>query len=132
MIAETVGSIVCALMSNQGVSERIRTRRLSSGRSDGTGGLTPAPRSRPASLPFRFPLLEHPLSADRAFGVVMGWVGHPTAATVEIIKKGRSLVLRPRRRSWASLVRSLDRFTDDFMAAGRHQGRLQKRGPAFS
>jgi antitoxin VapB len=51
---------------------------------------------------------------------------------VEILKKGRSLVLRPRRRSWASLVRSLDRFTDDFMAAGRDQGRLQTRGRAFS
>lgn len=51
---------------------------------------------------------------------------------VEILKKGRSLVLRPRPRSWTSLVRSLDRFTDDFMAAGRHQGRLQKRGRAFS
>ena len=51
---------------------------------------------------------------------------------VEIRKKGRSLVLRPRRRSWTSLVRSLDRFTADFMAAGRRQGRLQKRGRAFS
>ena len=51
---------------------------------------------------------------------------------VEILKKGRSLVLRPRRRSWTSLVRSLDRFTGDFMAAGRHQGRLQTRGRAFS
>jgi len=51
---------------------------------------------------------------------------------VEILKKGRSLLLRPRRRSWTSLVRSLDRFTDDFMAAGRYQGRRQKRGRAFS
>lgn len=51
---------------------------------------------------------------------------------VEIIRKGRSLVLRPRRRSWTSLVRNLDRFTDDFMAAGRHHGRVQKRGRAFS
>lgn len=51
---------------------------------------------------------------------------------VEILKRGKSLVLRPRRRSWAALVRSLDRFTDDFMVAGRHQGRAQKRGRAFS
>ena len=57
---------------------------------------------------------------------------HIEGDEVEIIKKGRSLVLRPRRRSWASLLRSLDGFTDDFMAAGRHQGRVQKRGPAFS
>jgi antitoxin VapB len=51
---------------------------------------------------------------------------------VEILKKGRSLVLRLPRRSWTSLVRSLDRFTDDFMAAGRHQGRRQTRGRPFS
>ena len=50
---------------------------------------------------------------------------------VEILRKGKSLVLRPRRRSWASLVRSLERFTDDFMGAGRHQGRREKRGRAF-
>jgi antitoxin VapB len=50
---------------------------------------------------------------------------------VEILRKGKSLVLRPRRRSWASLVRSLERFTDDFMSAGRHQGRPEKRGRAF-
>ena len=51
---------------------------------------------------------------------------------VEILKKGRSLVLRPRRRSWAALLGSLERFTDDFMAAGRRQGRGQKRSRAFS
>jgi antitoxin VapB len=50
---------------------------------------------------------------------------------VEILRKGKSLVLRPRRRSWASLVRSLERFTDDFMSAGRHQGHPEKRGRAF-
>lgn len=51
---------------------------------------------------------------------------------VEIERKGDSLVLRPKRKSWAALVRSLDKFTDDFMKNGRHQPRTQKRGKAFS
>ncbi len=50
---------------------------------------------------------------------------------VEILKKGASLVLRPKRRSWAVLIKSLEKFTDDFMVGGRKQPRLQKRERAF-
>ena len=51
---------------------------------------------------------------------------------VEIQKKGNSLVLRPKKKSWASLVESLKKFTEDFMATGRRQPRIQKRSKLFS
>lgn len=51
---------------------------------------------------------------------------------VEILKRGASLLLRPKRRSWTALIDSLERFTDDFMEGGRNQPGLQKRGRAFS
>lgn len=51
---------------------------------------------------------------------------------VEIQKKGNSLVLRPKKKSWKSLVESLDKFTEDFMANGRRQPTIQKRSRMFS
>jgi len=51
---------------------------------------------------------------------------------VEIQKKGDSLVLRPKKKSWALLVESLDKFTEDFMANGRKQPSVQKRKKLFS
>jgi len=51
---------------------------------------------------------------------------------VEVEKKGDSLVLRPKRRSWAPLTESLDRFSSDFMEEGRAQPSDQKREEAFS
>ena len=51
---------------------------------------------------------------------------------VEILKKGKILVLRPKRKSWAVLMDSLHKFTDDFMEKGRKQLPVQKRGRAFS
>jgi len=51
---------------------------------------------------------------------------------VEIQKKGNSLVLRPKKKSWTSLVESLEKFTEDFMANERKQPRLQKRSKLFS
>lgn len=51
---------------------------------------------------------------------------------VEIIKKGATLVLLPKRKSWAALIDSLEKFTDDFMGSGRKQPRVQKRRRAFS
>ncbi len=42
---------------------------------------------------------------------------------VEIRRKGRAIVLEPRKRSWTSLFESLGKFTDDFMAEGRNQPR---------
>ena len=51
---------------------------------------------------------------------------------VEIQKKGDSLVLRPKKKSWSSLVESLDKFTEDFMSNGRKQPPIQKRSKLFS
>jgi antitoxin VapB len=51
---------------------------------------------------------------------------------VEIQKKGDSLVLRPKKKSWSSLIASLPKFTDDFMDKGRQQPVIQKRKRPFS
>lgn len=50
---------------------------------------------------------------------------------VEIRRQGGSLILRPRRESWAALVDSLKKFTDDFMEGGRRQPPAQDRGGPF-
>jgi antitoxin VapB len=50
---------------------------------------------------------------------------------VEIVKRGASLVLRPKKTSWSTLIESLHKFTDDFMEGGRKQPKLQKRTRAF-
>ena len=51
---------------------------------------------------------------------------------VEIRKQGGSLILRPKKKSWAALIESLDKFSDDFMEQGRHQPPAQSRGRPFS
>ena len=56
---------------------------------------------------------------------------HLEGNEVEIRRQGASLILRPKRRSWATLIESLDKFTDDFMEQGRHQPPAQNRGRAF-
>lgn len=51
---------------------------------------------------------------------------------VEIRRKGDTLILRPKRHSWDTLVDSLTKFTDDFLAPDdRRQPPLQKRDRAF-
>jgi antitoxin VapB len=50
---------------------------------------------------------------------------HLECDEVEIQKKGNSLVLRPKKKSWASLVESLDMFSKDFMAKRRRQLPIQ-------
>jgi antitoxin VapB len=55
---------------------------------------------------------------------------HLDGEEVEIRRQGGSLILRPRKESWASLVGSLAKFTDDFMAE-RRQPRTQDRGGVF-
>ena len=50
---------------------------------------------------------------------------------VEIRRRGRTLVLEPRKRSWTPLFESLDKFTDDFMAEGRKQPAVQTRRRTF-
>ena len=51
---------------------------------------------------------------------------------VEIQKRGDALVLRPKKKSWAALLASLNQFTDDFMKGGRKQPPVQKRDRPFS
>ena len=51
---------------------------------------------------------------------------------VEIRKQGGSLILRPKKKSWAALIGSLKKFTDDFMDQGRNQPPAQNRGRTFS
>ena len=43
---------------------------------------------------------------------------------VEILKRGSSLVLRPKKASWNTLIRSLQKFTADFMEGGRKQPKM--------
>ena len=50
---------------------------------------------------------------------------------VEILKKGATVLLRPKQTSWIAMFRSLEKFTDDFMERGRKQPRLQKRCRTF-
>lgn len=51
---------------------------------------------------------------------------------VEIQRRGDTLILRPKRKSWAPLLDSLDRFSDDFMENGREQPDGQTRDEAFT
>lgn len=50
---------------------------------------------------------------------------------VEIQRRGDSLVLRPKRKSWAPFMESLNKFSSDFMENGRNQPRPQRRKEAF-
>jgi len=56
---------------------------------------------------------------------------HLEGDEVEIQRKGSALILRPMKRSWAPLIDSLGKFTDDFMDRGRRQPPVQKRRRAF-
>lgn len=56
---------------------------------------------------------------------------HLEGEEVEIRRKGKSLILRPKKQSWAALIDSLEKFTDDFMADGRRQPPVQDRNRAF-
>ncbi|MBQ3826316.1 MAG: AbrB/MazE/SpoVT family DNA-binding domain-containing protein [Spirochaetaceae bacterium] len=44
-----------------------------------------------------------------------------------IKKIGTTLILYPQNRPWENLKRSLSEFTDDFMAEGRSQPKLETR-----
>ena len=52
---------------------------------------------------------------------------HLDGEEVEIRKRGRSLIIRPKRPSWAALIESLGKFSDDFMENGRNQPPAQNR-----
>ena len=56
---------------------------------------------------------------------------HLEGEEVEIRRKGGSLILRSKKQSWATLIESLKKFTDDFMEDGRRQEPVQDRGRAF-
>lgn len=49
---------------------------------------------------------------------------------VAIRKSGESVILSPVKRSWESLIGSLDKFTGDFMET-REQPPQKKRKPVF-
>ena len=51
---------------------------------------------------------------------------------VEVERRGDTLILRPKRRSWARFLESLEQFSDDFMKTGREQPDAQERDEAFS
>ncbi len=51
---------------------------------------------------------------------------------VEIQRRGDALILRPKRKSWAPLLESLGKFSDDFMERGREQPELQERDETFT
>ncbi len=46
---------------------------------------------------------------------------------VYIQKVGDSVVLFPKEKLWETFLHGLNGFTDDFMAEGRDQGRMQER-----
>lgn len=50
---------------------------------------------------------------------------------VEIQRRGGTLILRPKRKSWKPLLDSLEKFSDDFMESGRDQHDHQERDEAF-
>jgi antitoxin VapB len=50
---------------------------------------------------------------------------------VEIRRRGDTLILRPKRKSWASLLESLAKFSDDFVQGGREQPGSQERDEVF-
>ena len=56
---------------------------------------------------------------------------HLDSEEVEIRRRGDSLILRPTKQSWAALIGSLQKFTDEFMAEGRRQQPVQDRGRVF-
>jgi antitoxin VapB len=51
---------------------------------------------------------------------------------VEIQRRGKAIILRPKRKSWTTLLKSLERFSDDFMEDGRQQPEHQERDEAFN
>ena len=53
------------------------------------------------------------------------------ADEVEIRRRGDTILLRPKARSWAPLLESLEKFTDDFMTVRPKQPPLDKRPKAF-
>ena len=50
---------------------------------------------------------------------------------VEIQRRGNTLIIRPKKLSWAPLMESLTKFTVDFMEQGRRQPTIQKRKRPF-
>ena len=58
---------------------------------------------------------------------------HDEALAVRIPKRKEDWqLLRPKKKPWTALIGCLDKFTDDFMKAGRNQPHIQKRGRVFS
>ena len=50
---------------------------------------------------------------------------------VEIMRRGETLVLCPKRKSWTPFLKSLAKFSADFMERGREQPEPQERDEVF-
>ena len=50
---------------------------------------------------------------------------------VEIRRRGDTLILRPKRKSWTPFLESLAKFTNDFMEHEREQPEPQERDEVF-
>ena len=57
---------------------------------------------------------------------------HLEGTEVEIQRRGDALILRPKRKSCAPVLESLEKFSDDFMESGREQPDHQERDEAFT
>jgi antitoxin VapB len=53
------------------------------------------------------------------------------ADVVEIRKRGDTILLRPKLKSWEPLMESLEKFTDDFMEVRPKRPPLDKRSGLF-
>ena len=51
---------------------------------------------------------------------------------VEIQQRGNTLIIRPKKLSWAPLMDSLTKFTTDFIEQERRQPAIQKRKRPFA
>jgi len=50
---------------------------------------------------------------------------------VEIMRRGETLILRPKRKSWTPFLKSLAKFSDDFMERGRELPEPEERDEVF-
>ncbi len=57
---------------------------------------------------------------------------HLEGTEVDILRRGDTLILRPKKKSWTPLLESLEKFSDGFMESGREQPNEQERDEAFS
>ena len=67
------------------------------------------------------------LMATKKTRFFMSGNSHAVQIPREIQQRGNTLVIRPKKLSWAPLMDSLTKFTADFMEQGRRQPAIQNR-----